>query len=233
MPEDTGKVTLTLLGGAMVSATVEHYLKGIYELAREDQPVSLSSLAEELAISPVSANEMVKKLVKRGLVTYKRYSGVRLTPEGRARALAVTRRHRLWERLLTDVLGLDWDRVYEEACRLEHATSPLVEERLAEFLGWPETCPHGHPVPTSEGEVAREVGAPLSKMGPGTRGIVLSLPEEEPELLQYLGGLGLVPETEVEIEDVAPFDGPLTVRVGDAQRIVGRKVASQVNVRPL
>jgi DtxR family Mn-dependent transcriptional regulator len=216
----------------MVSASVDHYLKAIYELAGEDQSVSLSALAEELAISPVSANEMVKKLVKRGLVIYERYKGVTLTAEGRARALTVTRRHHLWERFLTDFLGLGWDQVHEEACRLEHATSPLVEERLARFLGWPETCPHGHPVPTSKGEIVREAGVPLSKMEPGARGVVLSVPEE-PELLQYLGSLGLVTQAEFEVEAVAPLEGPLTVGVGDTQHVVGRKVASRVKVRPL
>jgi DtxR family Mn-dependent transcriptional regulator len=213
-------------------SSVEHYLKAIYELAEKDQPVALSALAEELAISPVSTNEMVKKLVKRGLVIYERYKGVTLTTAGQAWAMTVTRRHRLWERFLTDVLGLDWGHVYEEACRLEHATSPLVEERLAQFLGWPETCPHGHPVPILGGEVPREAGVPLSNIEPGTSGVVLSVPEES-ELLQYLGSLGLVPQTEVEVESTAPFDGPLTVRVGDAQHVVGRKVASEVMVRPL
>jgi DtxR family Mn-dependent transcriptional regulator len=216
----------------MVSASVEHYLKAIYELGREEQAVPLSALAKELAISMVSANEMVKKLVKRGLITYEPYKGVALTPEGRSQALTVIRRHRLWERFLADVLGLDWDRVHAEACRLEHATSPLVEERLAQFLGWPETCPHGYPVPTPEGEVAREAGIHLSEMKPGTRGVVLSVPEE-PEMLQYLGGLGLVPQVEVQVEAVAPFEGPLTVRVGDAQHVMGRQVASHVKVRPV
>jgi DtxR family Mn-dependent transcriptional regulator len=217
----------------MVSASVEHYLKAIYELGGEDQPVSLSALAEELAISPVSANEMVKKkLVKRGLVTYERYKGVTLTPEGRAQALAVTRRHRLWERFLTDVLGLDWDHVHEEACRLEHATSPLVEERLAQFLGQPETCPHGYPVPTSDGEIVHEATFPLSDLEPGQKAIVLRVPEV-PELLHYLGELGLVPQAEVKVESVAPFEGPLTVRVGDVQHVMGQKLASQVRVRLL
>lgn len=216
----------------MTSVSVDHYLKAIYELTREDRPVSLSSLAKELAISPVSVNEMVKRLVKRELVTYERYRGVTLTLAGRSRALATTRRHRLWERFLTDVLGLDWEHVHEEACHLEHATSPLVEEQLAQFLDWPETCPHGHPVPTAEGEIAREAGVPLSEMEPGMKGIVLSVPEE-PELLQYLGSLGLAPQIRVEIESIAPFDGPLTVRVRDAQHVVGQKVASQVKVRPL
>jgi DtxR family Mn-dependent transcriptional regulator len=216
----------------MTSVSVDHYLRAIYKLAGEDQFVSLSSLAQDLAISPVSANEMVKKLVKQELVTYERYKGVMLTPAGRSQALTTTRRHRLWERFLTDILGLDWEHVHEEACRLEHATSPLVEERLAQFLGWPETCPHGHPVPTLDGKVAREAGIPLSEMEPGTRGIVLSVPEG-PGLLQYLGSLGLAPQTRVEIESIAPFDGPLTVRVGDAQHVVGQRVASQIKVQPL
>jgi len=216
----------------MVSASVEHYLKAIYELGGEEQPVSLSALAEELAISPVSANEMVRKLARRELVTYVPHKGVTLTPEGRAQALAVIRRHRLWERFLTDILGLDWDHVHEEACRLEHATSPLVEERLAQFLGQPETCPHGYPVPTPEGEIAREVTFPLSDLEPGQKMVVLRVPEV-PELLHYLGELGLVPQAEVEVESVAPFEGPLTVRVGDTQHVLGRKIASQVRVRLL
>jgi uncharacterized membrane protein/Mn-dependent DtxR family transcriptional regulator len=218
---------------SLIASFLAHWVvqrKGVQ--ARENQSVSLSALAEGLAISPVSANEMVKKPVKRGLVTYERYKGVTLTAKGQALALAVTRRHRLWEQFLTDVLGLDWDRVHEEACRLEHATSPLVEERLARFLDWPETCPHGHPVPTSEGEIAREAGVPLSEMEPGARGVVLSIPEE-PELLQYLGSLGLVTQAEFEVEAVAPLEGSLTVGVGDTQHIVGRKVASRVKVRPL
>ncbi len=216
----------------MVSASVEHYLKAIRDLGGEEQAVSLSALAKELEISIVSANEMVKKLVKRGLITYEPYKGVALMPEGRTRALIVTRRHRLWERFLTDVLGLGWDQVHEEACRLEHATSPLVEERLAQFLSWPETCPHGYPVPTPEGEVAREAGVHLSEMKPGTKGIVLNVPEE-PEILQYLGSLGMMPQVKVRVEAVAPFDGPLTVRVGDVQHVMGRQVASQVKIRPI
>jgi len=216
----------------MVSASVEHYLKAIHDLGGEEQAVSLSALAKELEISIVSANEMVKKLVQRELITYEPYKGVALTPEGRAQAVTVIRRHRLWERFLTDVLGLGWDQVHAEACRLEHATSALVEEHLAQFLGWPKTCPHGHPVPTPEGEVAREAGVPLSEMKPGTKGVVLNVPEET-EILQYLGRLGLVPQVEVQVEAVAPFEGPLTVRVGGAQHVMGRQVASQVRVRLL
>ena len=216
----------------MISVSAQHYLKAIYELGGEEQSVSLPALAAELSISPVSANEMVRNLAKRGLVNYEPYRGLALTPAGQTQALTVTRRHRLWERFLTDVLGLGWDQVLEEACRLEHATSPLVEERLAQLLGQPETCPHGHPVPTPQGEVAHEPGRPLSDFQPGQKGVVQSVPEEA-ELLQYLGDLGLVPQAEVQLEAVAPFEGPLTVRVEKKRHILGRKVASQVRVRLL
>jgi DtxR family Mn-dependent transcriptional regulator len=215
----------------MVSANVGHYLKAIYK-GGEDQVVSLPALAKKLKISITSVNEMVKKLVNRELITYEPYKGVVLTPEGRDQAAIVTRSHRLWERFLTDILGLGWDQVHEEACRLEHATSSLVEERLAQLLGWPEICPHGYPVPTPEGEIAHEVAFPLSDLKPGQKAVVLYVPEV-PEILRYLGELGIMPQTEVEIESVAPFEGVLSVRVGDTQYVMGQQVALQIMVRIL
>ena len=214
----------------MPSVSVEHYLKAIYGLGGESQPVSMTDLSKELSISLPSVSEMVKKLAKRGLVTHRRYGGVCLTARGRDHAMTVTRRHRLWERFLTDILGLAWDQVHEEACRLEHATSSLVEERLAQLLGWPESCPHGHPIPTSKGEVPHEEGQLLSELQRGQKAIVLRVPEEQ-GLLQYLGALGLVPQAEIEIEAIEPFEGPLTVRVAQARHVLGRKVASQIVVR--
>jgi len=187
-------------------------------------------LSKEPLVSLPSAGEMVKKLVKRGLVTHKPYTGVSLTPVGRDHAMTVTRRHRLWERFLRDVLGLGWDQVHNEACLLEHATSSLVEEHLAEYLGWPETCPQGHLVPTLQGHIAHEAGCPLSELDAGAEAVIQSVPEK-PELVQYLGRLGLVPQAKVLAEAAAPFDGPLTIRVGDSQRAIGRKMASQIVVR--
>ena len=214
----------------MLSANVEHYLRAIYDLSENDQPVSLSALAEELVVSHVSANEMVKKLTQQGWVNYKPYKGVTLTPSGATRALAVTRRHRLWERFLTDFLMIPWDQVHEHACNLEHATSPLVEEHLAQFLGQPETCPHGHPIPDTDGNIADIATHPLSALKPGQTGVVQSV-IEEPELLQYLESLGLVPRAQVRIDAIGPFDGPMTIRIGDAQHILGWNVASQIQVR--
>lgn len=217
----------------MVTESIEEYLETIYKLREEGQPVALSTLAECLRISPVSANEMVRKLVEQKLVLYEPYKGVSLTPAGQAQALTVIRRHRLWERFLTDVLGLSWDQVHEEACRLEHVTSPLVEERLAQLLGEPGTCPHGHPMPTAEGEMAIEAGCPLAELTAGQKARILRVPEGDVTLLQYLATLGLEPQATVQVEAVAPFQGPLTVQVGEARHVLGRELTSQIVVRPL
>ena len=213
----------------MTTDSMEQYLQTICKLSGEQSPVALSALADRLGVSSVSANEMIKKLVVRGLVTYEPYRGVTLTAEGQTQALRVIRRHRLWERFLADVLDIPWDRVHEEACQLEHATSSLVEEKLAQFLDEPETCPHGYPV---EGTgCCCEEGLPLSEMEPGQCAVVLRVAEHDAALLRHLAELELRPHTIIEIEEVAPFDGPLTVRIGESRQVVGRQVASQVIVQ--
>lgn len=213
----------------MTTDSMEEYLETICKLSSGQSPVALSALADQMGISSVSANEMIKKLVARDLVTYEPYKGVTLTAEGQTQALRVIRRHRLWERFLADVLGISWDRVHEEACQLEHATSALVEEKLAQFLSEPETCPHGHPV--AGADCCREEGLPLSDLEPGQRAVVLRVAENNADLLRYLAELELRPQAVIEIEEVAPFDGPLTVRIGKSRQVIGRQVASQVVVQ--
>lgn len=213
----------------MTTDNMEEYLQTICKLSSEQSPVALSALAEQLGISSVSANEMIKKLGARGLVTYEPYKGVTLTTEGQAQALHVIRRHRLWERFLADVLGLPWDRIHEEACQLEHATSSLVEEKLAQFLDEPETCPHGYPVAGADRGCEEDLL--LSELKPGQRAVVLRVVEHNADLLRYLAELELRPQAVVEVEEVAPFNGPLTVRMGEYRRVIGRQVASQITVR--
>jgi DtxR family Mn-dependent transcriptional regulator len=217
----------------MVSESIEEYLETIYKLEQEVSPVTTSAVAEQLGISPASVSEMASKLAEQGLVTRELYKGMALTAKGKHQALILIRRHRLWERFLTDVLGLSWDQVHEEACRLEHVTSPLVEERLSQFLDEPETCPHGHPMPTVNGELAVEAGLPLAELTAGQSARVLRVPEKDCALLQYLATLGLEPETTVQVEAVAPFQGPLTVQVGAERHILGRELASKIVVQPL
>ncbi len=215
----------------MISEGVEEYLGAICKLSGEQTPVAVSALADRLRISSVSANEMIKKLAQRGLVTYEPYKGVSLTATGQAQALRVIRRHRLWERFLADVLGVPWDRVHEEAGRLEHATSPMVEGKLAQFLDDPQHCPHGYPVSGAECGCRDENTLPLSELKRGQRAVVLRVPEHDAELLGYIDELGLRPQTSLEVQEVAPFNGPLTIRVGEGRQVVGRHVASQIIVQ--
>lgn len=219
----------------MFSRSAEEYLEAIYRLEgqAEGGVVPLSTLAEHLAISAVSVNQMVRRLEESGLLTYTPYRGVALSEDGRARAAGLVRRHRLWERFLADILGLPWEQVHEEACRLEHATSPLVEAHLARFLEEPKTCPHGYPVPDEGGVVPPQARLSLMDVEPGKSGRILSVPERDPALLRYLAQMGLEPGAVVQVEARAPFGGILTVAVAGARHALGKDVAEQIRVQLL
>jgi len=210
---------------------VEEYLEAIYRLGGQNTPVPVGALAAHLDISVVSANEMVRRLQEQGLVRYTPYHGVILEQDGLCEALAILRRHRLWERFLTDKLGFSWDTVHEEACRLEHAASESVTERLAEWMDHPEQCPHGHPVPQPGCVLEPESDAVrLTELQVGQGGSVAYVASEEPELLRHLEELDLQPQARIVVEQVAPFEGPLTVRVNDRRQMVGHKVALAVYI---
>ena len=209
---------------------IEEYLESIYKLQQEQHPVSTSRLAEHLKLSAPSVSEMVKKLAGKELVNHTE-KGVCLTDEGKTIAKKVIRRHRLSERLLTDILGFKWDEVHDEACRLEHAISPEMEDRISESLGNPKTCPHGHPIPDKDGTLVKEKLKSLSELKAKERGTIVSVFEEDPKMLQYLASLGLIPDICVRVEEVAPFGGPQIVCVSGSRYALGREVASKIKVK--
>lgn len=212
------------------SSRIEEYLESIYKLQEEQHPVSTSRLAEHLKLSAPSVSEMVKKLTGRGLV-FQSEKGVCLTEDGKSLAKKVIRRHRLSERLLTDILGFKWDEVHDEACRLEHAISPEMEDRIAESLGNPKTCPHGHPIPDKDGKLIKEKVKRLCDLKAHEKGIIVNVFEEDPKMLKYLASLGLIPDVCVKVEEVAPFGGPLIVCVAGSRYALGREVASKIKVK--
>ena len=217
----------------MPTESMDEYMEAIYRLGGNDGPVTMGDVAQRLAVSVVSANEMVKRLASRGWVEYEPYRGIVLTDLGTELALRVLRCHRLWERFLTDSLGLPWDLVHDEACRLEHVTSPLVEERLAAFLGEPTHCPHGSPVPAAGSTRGPKDEAELSlaTLKPGQCAVVTRVSDEDPELLRYIDELGLRPDAVVEVATIAPFGGPVTLFVDGKQRVLGGLVATAVYVQ--
>lgn len=215
----------------MTTESTDEYIETIYRLGGDANPVPVSDVAQRLTVSVVSASEMVKRLAAHNFVDYEPYRGILLTPTGRELALRIIRCHRLWERFLTDMLGIPWDLVHEEACRLEHATSSLVEARLAAFLGDPARCPHGSLVPGAATSLEADHEMPLASLAEGQRAAVTRVSVEKPEMLRYIDELGLHPQATVEVERVAPFGGPMTLRVGDTQQIVAGQVASAVWVQ--
>lgn len=179
------------------TATIEDYLGAIYRLREAPAiPLPLAQLQEHFSFSRVSIHEMVQKLAQHALITYHPYRGVTLTPEGESIAAALVRRHRLWERFLTDMLQLPWDEAHAIAEQLEHAAPEIVTERLANLLGEPESCPHGGPIPPSTFETP---GTPLNTGAPEQAYVVARVFPELPEALHMLDTLGIGLHTPLHI----------------------------------
>lgn len=215
----------------MPSATIEEYLETIYKLS-ERGAVRPTPIAEALGVSGPTVTATLKRLEAQGLVV-REDGDVVLTDEGRDIALDIVRKHRLAERFLVDVLGLSWDEAHEDACRLEHAFSPRVLSALETYLDNPDVCPHGHPIPTSGGEVAPVEGTALCDQGAGAEVRIVQVAEDDEAMLAYLGSMGMFPGTTVCVREVAPFKGPLLVDVGGSSYALGREVADSILVQPI
>ncbi len=212
--------------------SAEEYLEAIFKLQRGAEPATVKRLAAELCVAPPSVSEMLGRLRAAGLVEEPSDGrGIALTEAGAVEGATLVRRHRLSERFLVDYLDMPWDAVHEEACKLEHVLSPEVEARLAEQLGNPLTCPHGHAIPAEDGSLPDQDLRPLSGLEPGENAVIGCITEEKSDLLRYLASLGLLPDTPVAVESVAPFNGPLLVRVGGSQYALGREVTDKIMVR--
>jgi DtxR family Mn-dependent transcriptional regulator len=217
-----------------LTGPVEDYLKAIYELERSGKPAETNAIAEVLGIAPASVSGMVRRLAEQGLITHERYHGANLTAAGRRAALRTLRRHRVIEAYLTTALGYSWDRVHDEAERLEHAASDELIDRMASAIGEPETDPHGAPIPSRDGTLPEDRGVqPLSALQVGERARVERVSDKNGERLRYFAELGLVPGATVQVTAREPFEGPISITVDENSRSVGPGLASQVLVSPV
>ena len=210
----------------MSDATVaeEEYLQTIFWLMEAGLPITGANIAKAMQLSPPTVHEMIKRLEKDGYVTRSADKILHLTEDGRVEAEQITRRHRMIERFLTDVLGIPWDEVHEEAERLEHAMSPVLEERMRAAIGEANTCPHGHPI-----DGVREQGAPLADVDIGAKVVVLRFENEAESLLHYLKDVGLEPGLEGEV--TAKDNETVLIESADGKHEVTRTVAETVTVR--
>jgi DtxR family Mn-dependent transcriptional regulator len=203
----------------------EEYLQTIFWLEEAGLPITGANIAKAMQLSPPTVHEMIGRLESDGYVDRAKDKSLAFTAKGREEAEAIVRRHRLIERFLTDVLGIPWDEVHEEAERLEHAMSPVLEERMLAAIGDAKTCPHGHPIV----EGAREEGALLADVEPGAQIRVLRFENEAEEILHYLRAAGLHPELEGTLE--SSDDEEVVVKSGEGAHTVSRSVAETISVR--
>ena len=214
-----------------LTGPVEDYLKAIYELERSGEPAETNAIARLLNIAPASVSGMMRRLSEQGLITHERYYGARLTAGGRRAALKTLRRHRVIEAYLTSALGYSWDRVHDEAERLEHAASDELIDRMAEAIGDPATDPHGAPIPTRDGTLRERAFVPIATLEPGQTATVGAVPDTNAERLRYLAELGITPGVRVAVVAKEPFGGPIALRVRNTSRTIGPELAEQIMVK--
>ena len=210
---------------------VENYAKAIYALQqREASVVTTNALAERLGVTAASASGMVKKLCTLGLVRHEPYRGVELTAEGERLALEVLRHHRLLELYLAERLGMPWDRVHDEAEVLEHVISEELEALIADKLGNPTRDPHGDPIPDAALKIDEGSTRSLADLVVGDRGRFVRVSDSDPEMLRYLSERGVALGDALEVLDRQPFDGPITVRCGAGEQVLGGRLAAAMRV---
>jgi DtxR family Mn-dependent transcriptional regulator len=209
-----------------LTATVEEYLETIYNMAAEQEVVIGARLAEKFHVAPPTVTETLKRLVRDGYIEMDQKRQVTLTEAGYSAAEAVLRRHRLTERFLVDMLGMQWHQVHEEACRLEHFISGAVEARVLTSLNFPTTCPHGNPIPgqvlSARTYLQDQHAVRLSTVAAGESVRILCISEvveDEEALILYLHEKGLTPGMELTV--LAPATLPDEAQEGDCRLLAG------------
>lgn len=214
----------------MITNAIQDYVKAIYKISVNEGNVTTNSIAYRLNVSQASVTGMIKKLHELKLIRHKPYQGVELTESGKKVALEIIRHHRLIELYLAEAMGYSWDQVHEEAENLEHVISEQFEEKIAQFLGNPKVDPHGAPIPTKEGTIEERDLESLTQARAGQKVRIKQVSDKDPDMLRYLGKLGIYPEVVVDVVEKAPFEGPIIVQVGDSQHHLGQALTDNILV---
>ncbi|MEJ7764230.1 MAG: metal-dependent transcriptional regulator [Acidimicrobiales bacterium] len=219
---------------ATLSKSERETLKAVYRLtvprSGDPRPAHTGDLAESLGVSPGTVTATVKRLAERDLADHTPYKGVELTDLGRQMAVGAIRRHRVVERFLSDMLGYAWNEADRLAPAFEHDLPDEVLERLFVALRRPTTCPHGFPIPDAEVSEIQDL-PPLYSLEPGDVAVVAVPGSTDKAVVDFLETLGLRPGVVVEVREKHPFDGPLVLLVGGADRTISHRLAQQIYVR--
>ena len=204
----------------MDSYTKENYIKALYYLHLQNEKISLSDLGKELQVSKPTANDMVKKLQQEGIVISPRYKPIRITEEGKKKAAAIIRKHRLSEMFLSQIMNFGWEEVHEIAEELEHIKTDQFFDRMDELLGFPTTDPHGSPIPDKNGNIHQLNFKRLSQITENTTVVVRALKDSTSDFLLYLNKKEIQLETAITIQSIESFDGTYTVSYGSKPSVI-------------
>lgn len=215
-----------------LSYTEERYLKAIYLQAKgSTESVSTNAMANALKTSPAAVTDMVQRLNEKGLVVYQKYQGVTLSSVGQTYALQILRKHLLWEVFLVDKLKLGWEEVHEIAEQLEHINSPILIQRLDDYLGNPTYSPHGKAIPNASGKVTQKLSLPLTEVETGKTCIVVAMKKGSTEFLQYLNKRNIYIGAQLSVIEKLTFDQSMDISVDRLSKInISQKVSDNILV---
>lgn len=217
----------------MLSYTEENYLKTIYHLSEGGAKAVLTNeIASSLHTKAATVTDMIKKLSAKELITYEKYYGVNITKKGKQLALTIVRKHRLWETFLVEKLTFQWDQVHDVAEQLEHIQSPLLIEKLDEFLGFPTADPHGHPIPDKHGKIKQEKQLVLTEALVNKSFTVCAVRNGSSSFLQYLSKIGVHIGVNILVTERIEFDGSLEVSIQQNKpQLISREAAENILVK--
>lgn len=218
----------------MPSQSEENYLKAIWKLSEHGAShVTTNAIAAEVKTRAASVTDMLRKLAVKKLIQYRKYQGVKLTPDGRKVALSTVRKHRLWEVFLVDKLAYGWDEVHEIAEQLEHILSDNLTDRLDKFLGYPKFDPHGDPIPDKTGKLTDAASVSLTALKQGQQGIMTGVSEHSTVFLRYLDEQSIGLGASLAVEHINEFDLSMKIRInGKAAIMMTQHAAKNILVKP-
>jgi DtxR family transcriptional regulator, Mn-dependent transcriptional regulator len=215
----------------MQNISKEDYLSVIYKNKNDVNEVKPNLIADKLEITSAAVSDMLKKLAKEGLINYQKYKGISLTKKGEDYARNMVRRHRIWEVFLNQFIGLPWEKVHEEANRLEHSSSDELINKMEEMLDFPEYDPHGDPIPSKEGKIPEmRKNVRLTMLLEGEKGKVIRVNDFDEKFLNYISGIGIKLNKIVKVEEKFSFDKSMKVKVDNTYSNITDKSASNIFV---
>lgn len=218
----------------MNNISKEDYLSTIYKLRDDSGEIKPNLIAESLDISNAAVTDMLRKLSTDGFVKYKKYKGIKLTAEGENYAKNMVRRHRIWETFLHQVLGMPWDKVHDEAEMLEHSSSDELINRIEEYMNYPESDPHGYPIPDRKGKLPKHKNAvAISELNINDKVEVIRVNDTHKGMLGYISKIGIELGKELVIKDILQFDGSMLLKINDKEVNISKAIASNIFVEKI